>query len=54
MVYNEAWDETAEEIVSTPSSGGESDTFGDCENRDYLYFSHVGGRSRLWTLPTTA
>ncbi len=31
MVYDEAWDETAEELISTPSSGEECDTSEDCE-----------------------
>ena len=30
-VYDEAWDETAEELLSTPSCGDESDTFENCE-----------------------
>lgn len=31
MSYDKAWDETAEELVSTPSNGEECDTFVDCE-----------------------
>ena len=30
-VYDEAWNETIEELVSTPSSGDENDTIEDCE-----------------------
>lgn len=31
MVYDEAWDETAEELVSTPSSGDGRDTIEACD-----------------------
>ena len=31
IVYDEVWDETAEELVSYSNSGDESDIFGDCE-----------------------
>lgn len=31
MVYGEAWDETVQNLVSTPSSEDKSDTFEDCE-----------------------
>lgn len=48
MVYDETWDETAEELVSTPSSGDKkSDTFEDCRDRDCPIFPHVGGRFKL-------
>lgn len=48
MVYDETWDETAEELVSTPSSGDKkSDTFEDCRDRDCPFFPHVGGRFKL-------
>lgn len=30
MVFDETWDETAEELVSTSSSGDKSNTFEDC------------------------
>lgn len=30
-LYGEVWDKTAEEHVSNPSSGDESDIFEDCE-----------------------
>lgn len=38
IAYDEIWDETAEELVSLPSSGDKSNTFEDCENRDCLIF----------------
>lgn len=31
MVYDETWDKTAEELVSTSSSGDKSNTFEDCK-----------------------
>lgn len=30
-VYDEAWDETAEKLVFTPTSGDENDILEDCE-----------------------
>lgn len=30
-VYDEAWDETADKLVFTPTSGDENDIFVDCE-----------------------
>lgn len=54
MVYDEAWDETPKELVSTPSSGDESDTVGGCENRDCPYFSRVGDRFNYEHSPTSA
>lgn len=49
VVYDEAWDQTVEELVSNSSSGDESDIFEDCEskNRDSSHFSHIGDRFEL-------
>lgn len=55
MVYDETWDETAEELVSISSSGDKSNTFEDWivnikkRYRDCPIFSHFGGRFEIYT-----
>lgn len=48
-MYDEAWDETVEELVSTPSTGEQCDTLKECEyeNRDSPRFSHFGDQFKL-------
>lgn len=49
MLYDEGRDESIEEPVFNPSSGGKSDIFDDCEkkNRDSSNFSDIGDRFEL-------
>ena len=49
IVYDEAWNDTVEGLVSNPSSRDESAIFEDFEskNRDSSYFSHIGDRFEL-------
>lgn len=46
IVYDEAWDESAEQLVPNPSSGDESDDLWRLwiKDRNSPYFSRIGDR----------